>query len=61
MRIKMSLHFLICKWCLRYKKQLFFIKKMLKLHPEKIEENVSTFLSPEARERLKRSLNPKTR
>lgn len=59
LRIKMALHYLICKWCRRYKKQLFFIRKMLKLHPGKIEEDVSIVLSPEARKRLNWSLNPK--
>ena len=56
-RIKMRLHFLICKWCERYKNQLLFLRQALRRHPEGLEREVdasSTSLSPEAKDRLKR-------
>jgi hypothetical protein len=59
-RIKMQVHFLICKWCERYKNQLLFLRNSIRRHPEKFEGHdspSSTTLSPEARERLKRTLN----
>jgi hypothetical protein len=56
-RIMVRLHFLICKWCLRYQQQLKFIRKTLRRDPQNLEQNAT--LSPEARERMKSSLNPK--
>jgi len=56
-RIKMRLHFLICKWCERYKNQLLFLRQALRRNPYELEGEVaasSTSLSPEAKDRLKR-------
>ena len=58
-RIRMRLHFLICKWCERYKNQLLFLRQALRRDPDKVEGDVttsSTSLSPEAKDRLKRTL-----
>ena len=55
-RIKMRLHFLICKWCERYKNQLVFLRQALSRKPDTLEGEVagsSTSLSPEAKDRLK--------
>lgn len=64
MRIKMRVHFLICKWCERYKNQLLFLRNAIRRQPGKLEGQEapsSTTLSPEARERLKRTLNDRRR
>ena len=55
-RFKMRLHFLICKWCERYKNQLLFLRQALRRNPSELDEVAasSTSLSPEAKDRLKR-------
>jgi len=58
-RIKMRLHFLICKWCERYRNQLLFLRQALRRNPDELESEVaasSTSLSPEAKDRLKRAI-----
>jgi hypothetical protein len=58
-RIGVRLHFLICKWCERYRQQLLFIREAVRQHPERLEgqdSSPTTTLSPEARERIKRTL-----
>lgn len=58
-RIKMRLHFLICKWCERYKNQLFFLRQALRRNPHESGDEVatsSTSLSPEAKDRLTRAI-----
>jgi hypothetical protein len=58
-RISIELHFLICKWCSRYQKQLRLIRNILGGNPEKVGENAPDALSSEAKERIRRSLRPK--
>ena len=56
-RVRMRLHFLICKWCERYKNQLLFLRQALRRNPYELESEIpasSTPLSPEAKDRLKR-------
>jgi hypothetical protein len=56
-RLKMRLHFLICKWCERYKNQLLFLRQALRRNPHELQSEdpaSSTSLSPEAKDRLKR-------
>ena len=56
-RIRVRLHFLICKWCERYKQQLLFIRNAVRQQPDKLTDQApSSWLSPEARERLKQAL-----
>lgn len=58
-RMKMRLHFLICKWCERYKNQLLFLRQALRRNPDKLEGESAesqTSLSSEAKDRLKRTL-----
>ena len=58
-RTKMRLHFLICKWCDRYKNQLLFLRHALRRNPDQLEDEAaasSTALSPEAKDRVKRVL-----
>ncbi|MBI3804412.1 MAG: hypothetical protein HY282_11695 [Nitrospirae bacterium] len=58
--VRMRLHFLICKWCARYMKQLHFIRSILRRDAERAGQNAPAALSPEAKERIKRSLRPPT-
>lgn len=57
-RVKMRLHFLICKWCERYKMQLRFLREAVRRHPEQISsDDVTTpTLSSDAKDRLKSRL-----
>src|SRR3712207_4203057 len=57
-RVEMRLHFLICKWCERYKNQLRFLRQAVRRHPEQISSDApaTPSLSSEAKDRLKRTL-----
>ncbi len=58
-RVKIRLHFLICKWCERYKHQLLVVRNAIRRHPEKLEGNDSSMsadLSSVTKERLKEAL-----
>ncbi len=57
-RVLMRLHFLICKWCERYKHQLRFLRQAVRRHPEQVSPEVTDApaLSSEAKDRLKRTL-----
>lgn len=55
-RISIQFHFLICKWCFRYKKQLHFIRNILGGNPEKVGETAPGALSQETKERIKQVL-----
>ena len=58
-RIEMKFHFLICTWCLRYFQQLQFMRDVARQHAQPAEDEQHppvSALSPEARERMKRSL-----
>lgn len=59
-RMGLGLHLLICKWCRRYGKQIHFIHEAASGHPESLTEAVPQKLSPEARERIKKRLQPGT-
>lgn len=51
-RVEMKLHLLICVWCERYARQLIFLRDAVRHEPPP-----ATALSPEARERIKRSFS----
>jgi len=55
-RFGLQLHLLVCKWCRRYGKQIRFLREAVHEHPAEVDEATPRTLSPEARERLKRSL-----
>lgn len=57
-RLDMRLHLLICALCMRYVKQLQFMRDTVQHHAAEIEKGNATpsALSNEARERMKRSL-----
>jgi hypothetical protein len=55
-RFGLRLHLLVCKWCRRYGRQIRFLRQAVQKHPEEWGEAAPQQLSPEARERIKRSL-----
>jgi hypothetical protein len=55
-RLGLRIHLLLCKWCRRYGKQIRFLREAVHEHPDELTESAARKLSPEARERLKRSL-----
>ena len=55
-RFGLRVHLLLCKWCRRYGKQIRFLRLAVHEHPDELNEAAPHSLSPEARERLKRSL-----
>lgn len=58
-RMSMRVHFLMCKFCSRYRKQLFILRDAIRLHCEHDKEMDAhgSCLSPEAKERIGKSLN----
>jgi hypothetical protein len=61
-RIAVRLHFLICQWCERYRKQIRLIRTLLRREesasPTDSLNTSNDRLSDEARERLKRLTRP---
>ena len=55
-QVGLRLHLLLCKWCRRYGKQIRFLRRAVREHQDKTVEPVSQSLTPEARAKLKRSL-----
>ena len=55
-RVGLRLHLLICKWCRQYGNQIRFLRRAAREHPEKLTQAAPPNLSPEARERIKRSM-----
>jgi hypothetical protein len=55
----MRLHFLICKWCERYRNQLVFLRQAIRRYPDRLEGETATpppGLSSDAKGRLKQTL-----
>ena len=59
-RLGLQIHFLICRFCRRYRKQLQMVHTISRLLPDAIQRELeheeSGKLSDEARERIKKSL-----
>ncbi|MCI0640841.1 MAG: hypothetical protein L0Y72_25745 [Gemmataceae bacterium] len=58
-RIKVRLHLLMCRLCSRFRKQTLFLRDAARYYlmgAEESETAVDIGLSPEARDRIKRSL-----
>lgn len=55
-RFGLRVHLLVCKWCRRYGNQIRFLRQAVNQHPDAVNEFTPHTLSPEARERLKRTL-----
>ena len=55
--IAVRFHFLICKWCTRYAKQLRLIRDILCSHFEKVGADIPDTLSSEAKERIRHALH----
>jgi len=59
-RFGLRLHLLVCSWCRRYGKQIRFLRRAAHEHSEELIDATPRKLSPEARERLRRSLSDKS-
>jgi hypothetical protein len=59
-RFGLWLHLLMCRWCRRYGQQIRFMRAAVHEHEDQQTDAMPQKLSPEARERLKRTLNSKT-
>ena len=55
-RFGLRVHLLLCQWCRRYGKQIRFLRQTAGEHSDELNQATPGALSPEARERLKRSL-----
>ena len=55
-RWRMRLHFLLCVWCRRYRRQLGLLRRALTRLPTAEPTGDDERLSPAAKERLKRKL-----
>ena len=55
-RLGLRLHLLVCAWCRRYGKQIRFLRRAAREHPEQLTTVSPNHLSPEARERIERAL-----
>src|SRR5262245_18349601 len=51
-RWRMKLHFVLCVWCRRYRRQLRFLRNALLVLPERNLDLIDHKLSPEAKARL---------
>ena len=60
-RFGLRLHLLVCKWCRRYGKQIRFLHEAVREHPDELSQTTPRTLSPEARERFKKSLGQEPR
>ncbi|MFZ0827630.1 MAG: zf-HC2 domain-containing protein [Verrucomicrobiia bacterium] len=52
----LRLHLLLCKWCRRYGKQLNFLRRVVREHPDELAGPVPQGLSAEAQERIRQKL-----
>ena len=55
-KLGLRLHLLLCKWCRRYGEQLKFLRSAARACEDHPTVQGASGLSPEARERIKRSL-----
>lgn len=57
-RLMVRLHLLMCKFCSRFQRQMFFLRDAVRQHSgtDDLEETSFPGLSPEARERIKQTL-----
>lgn len=56
-RLGIRIHLMMCRYCARYRKQLFFLRKAIRFHSETaVDEKPSTNLSDESRNRIKRAI-----
>jgi hypothetical protein len=55
-KLGLRLHLVLCKWCRRYGEQLKFLRSAARECEEHPSAQGAPGLSPEARERIKRSL-----
>lgn len=56
-QVKVKLHLLVCEMCVRYRRQLLFLRETVREQARKIEDRGEAKLSPEARAKLKKMLS----
>jgi len=56
-RVGLRIHLLLCKWCRRYGNQIRFLRAASRQVPEKPSDPASAGMSPEARDRIRQSLD----
>lgn len=57
-RISLNFHLLMCKYCKRFSKQMIAMKTAINGLRNTIEENESIQLSPGAKDRIMKKINP---
>lgn len=57
-RIALRIHLMICSWCSRYQHQLAKLREALRRYPVDAEGYEAPSLSPAARERIRKALDP---
>jgi len=56
-RLGIRIHLMMCRYCARYRNQLFFLRKTIRFHSATAaDEKPSTDLSDESRNRIKRAI-----
>jgi hypothetical protein len=58
-RMILMIHLWVCRWCVRYMKQIRMLREVVRVHPLHVEAEVvppRASLSLEARDRIKRAL-----
>ncbi len=58
-RIALHVHLFVCGWCSRYKRQVQRLRSTLDRRPSDTEAPASSGLTPEARERIRHTLDGK--
>ena len=60
-RLGLRIHLVLCQWCRRYGKQLRFLRRAAREHPDQGCEAAPHTLSPAARERIQQALRDETK
>lgn len=55
-QLGLRIHFVLCKWCSRYGKQLAFINNVVHSHTDEMTSAVPQQLTGEARNRIRKQL-----
>ena len=58
-RMGLKMHFLMCKYCTRYKNQMLMLRDAMRAYAQKSPDEPSVTLSPDAKDRIKKALSAK--
>jgi hypothetical protein len=56
-RLRLRLHYLICRWCQHYSEHLRYLRKFSRRLPEEISNRDVLTIASDAKDRIKRQLN----